>query len=67
MFNRIATGDTGRPVVLSEFNGDEHMAMERILQLATENLSSRQLSKRDTLLTTMMIQELFKVYEIEAP
>ena len=65
MFKRIATGDSGRPVVLSEFNDAETIAMEHILCLAKQNLDSRRLSKRERLITEIMIEEQCKAYGIE--
>ena len=67
MFNRIATGDSGQPVVLSEFNQAEKLAMEHILCIAKLHIETRRLGKTDLQLTELMIDQLAKVYEIESP
>lgn len=66
MFQKIGRGETtGRPVVLTEFNGNEQMAFDQILWSARGYAETLKPGSKSRVNLEMMIDELNRVYELE--
>jgi hypothetical protein len=66
-FGKIGTGLSGTPLVLSEFNETERVALALILNLAVKHLDDLPMPKLRGRrgITESMISELRRVHEIE--
>lgn len=69
MFKRIATGDSGEPVVLAELNEFEKASLTRILRLAEEHLDEIRYPKVGSrrMLAESMIMEMRRIFEVTPP